>query len=258
MNETSPFPTAENEPSREILLSPVRPIPPEQPPAAVSPFVITETELEASDATLPELLPIDTDDPDAAMNALRGRMALIADEYANGKINRAQFDALYQRYGEQRTIIERLIARDPESSAWKQVLGVAENTGYLRDQFEAQALYYAVFRHQQYEPIAAGGRQPPNLSMIESALKRVWATDNRPKHGLGRRPLGSTQWLILATGEHAVTVVLFSLEPSITQSRLVRDLHADFERANAAALVRGWIVPERMVFPQRALMETQL
>ena len=48
---------------------------------------------------------------------------------------------------------------------------------------------------------------------------------------------------------------MFSLEPSIAQARLVRDLHADFERANQAALARGWIVPERMVFPQRALVE---
>jgi len=84
----------------------------------------------------------------------------------------------------------------------------------------------------------------------------VWATPSRPKRGLGRRPVGGTQWLILAAGEHTITAVMFSREPSITQSRLVRDLHADFERANAAALARGWIVPERMVFPQRALIES--
>jgi hypothetical protein len=51
---------------------------------------------------------------------------------------------------------------------------------------------------------------------------------------------------------------MFNAEPSNAQARLVRDLHADFERANQAALARGWIVPERMVFPQRALVEGSL
>ena len=258
MDETPTFYSAENEPARESLLSPVRPPRPEQPAEmlSVSPFVLTQSEPDTDETTLTDILPIDTEDPNEAMNALRERMALIADEYANGKINRAQFDALYQRYGEQRTIIERLVARDPENSAWKQVLGVAEQTGYLRDQFEAQALFYAVYRHNQYAPLSTGGRLPPSLSIIEPALKRVWATPSRPNQGLGRRPVGGTQWLILAAGEYAVTVVMFSREPSITQSRMVRDLHADFERANAATLARGWIVPERMVLPQRALLES--
>jgi hypothetical protein len=79
---------------------------------------------------------------------------------------------------------------------------------------------------------------------------------NRPKAGLGRRQLTSGTWMILATGEHAATAVAFTQEPSTSQARLVRDLHADFERANQAALARGWIFQERMVFPQRALVET--
>src|SRR5690606_18563985 len=55
------------------------------------------------------------DDPDAALVSLRQRMKLTADEFAEGKINRAQFHALYARYSEQRSIIERLLERDPET-----------------------------------------------------------------------------------------------------------------------------------------------
>jgi len=87
-------------------------------------------------------------------------------------------------------------------------------------------------------------------------LQMVWKMPNRPKVGLGRRQFPSGNWMLLATGEHAATAVIFTLEPSAAQARLVRDLHADFERANQAALARGWIVQERMVFPQRALVET--
>ena len=37
---------------------------------------------------------------------LRKKMEHIASEFADGKINRAQFNAIYRRYDEQRTIID--------------------------------------------------------------------------------------------------------------------------------------------------------
>jgi hypothetical protein len=192
------------------------------------------------------------------MNTLRRKMEVIADEFAQGKINRAQFNAMYKRYSEQRTIIERLIERNPDSDAWKQVIGVQGQTGFLRSHYAAQPLYYVVYQHNKFEPIMAGGKQKPNEALIEPVVKHVWSLPSRPKNGLGRKPVGEMHWLILAVGDYTATVVMFSLEPAIAQARLVRDLHADFERANRAALARGWIVPERMVFPQRALTETGL
>jgi hypothetical protein len=191
------------------------------------------------------------------MDALRSKMELIADEFAQGKINRAQFNARYKRYSEQRTIIERLIERNPESDAWKQVLGTKGHTGFLRSHFAAQTLYYLVYRHANHEPILSGGKQP-NEALLKPVLSAVWSMRSRPKTALGRKQLGDRDWLILACGEHAATAVMFNAEPSNAQARLVRDLHADFERANQAALARGWIVPERMVFPQRALVEGSL
>jgi hypothetical protein len=81
---------------------------------------------------------------------------------------------------------------------------------------------------------------------------------NRPRIGLARKDMGNGRWMILATGEHAVTLTLFLLEPSIAQANLVRDLHADFERANRRALERGTRSLDRFVFPQRALTEKRL
>jgi hypothetical protein len=67
--------------------------------------------------------------------------------------------------------------------------------------------------------------------------------------------MGSGNWLVLALGDRAVTLVMFMLEPSTAQINLVRDLHADFERANRGALERGTRSLDRFVFPQRALAE---
>jgi hypothetical protein len=266
VNDPKSPPPSESDSSRDRR-SPVRPTPnPPAAPSAARPAPPPDApqrdpqalDAQASGAQPRSAPPESPTNPGSAMNTLRTKMEFIADEFAQGKINRAQFNAMYKRYSEQRTIIERLIERNPDSDAWKQVISVKGQTGFLRHHFAAQPLFYAVYRHHDYKPILHGGKQPPDTSLLHPVLKLVWSMSTRPKNGLGRKPLGESNWLILAVGDYAATTVVFSVEPSIAQARLVRDLHADFERANQAALARGWIMPERMVFPQRALVETGL
>lgn len=237
----------------DAMRSPIRPTPPAEPKRASQQIPRatpqTPSALPQAEAPINSL---------SAMDALRSKMELIADEFAQGKINRAQFNAMYKRYSEQRTIIERLIERNPESDAWKQVLNTNGHTGFLRSHFAAQSQYYLVYRHNNYEPMLTGGKREADQALLKPVLSLVWSMRNRPKAALGRKQVGDHDWLILACGEYAATAVIFNAEPSNAQARLVRDLHADFERANQAALARGWIVPERMVFPQRALVEGSL
>jgi hypothetical protein len=103
-----------------------------------------------------------------------------------------------------------------------------------------------------------GGKQQPTMDRIGQVLTALWSMTSRPKIGLARKDMGNGQWLVLALGEYAVTLALFQLEPSASQTNLVRDLHNDFERANRRALERGTRSLDRFVFPQRALAENQL
>jgi len=196
------------------------------------------------------------DGPHAALEQLRRKMEAVASEFGEGKINRAQFNAIYGRYSEQRTIIERLIQRNPENQAWKQAAAPG-HTSFLRDHFEARLLSYLVYQHGLATPLMMGGRQQPDMGQISQVLQALWGLPNRPKVGLARKAMGNSQWLVLALGEFAVTLVLYQLEPSAAQANLVRDLHADFERANKLALERGTRSLDRFVFPQRALTEKQ-
>src|SRR3954463_3466970 len=100
----------ETDPSRDAKRSPVRPSLPQQPQRVPQASVPQPT----------PVLPESPTNPNAALNTLRGKMELVSDEFAQGKINRAQFNAVYKRYSEQRTIIERLLERNPDSEAWKQ------------------------------------------------------------------------------------------------------------------------------------------
>ncbi len=199
------------------------------------------------------------EDPEQALIALRLKVEALVDEYAQGEINRVQFNALYQRYSEQRAIIDKLMQRNPASEAWRQVLGGRGQTGFLRARLEAQPISYGVYARGQPAALLTGGLQ--NLEAVfpaDAVLRAVWAMSHRPAIGLGRKLLRNDEWLVMAVGSAAATMVIFSLEPSKTQAQLLRDLHVDFERANQLALSRGSLAADRLVFPQRALFEQEM
>lgn len=227
----------------DAVRSPIRPAapPPTMPPNRVVPKAEEE----------PPVLP---DDPQSVLETLRQKMEGVANEFSAGKINRAQFNAIYGRYSEQRTIVERLIERDPNNDAWKHAAAPG-HTSFLRHHFEARLIYYLVYQHNSPTPLMMGGKQQADMNQIGQVLRSVWGSKNRPQVGLARKDMGKGQWLVLALGPHAITLAMYMLEPSTVQINLVRDLHADFERANRAALERGTRSLDRFVFPQRALAE---
>ena len=187
-----------------------------------------------------------------ALEALRQKIDHVTNEFAAGKLNRAQFDAIYRRYDDQRQVLERLIERNPDSQAWKQVMQPGL-TAHLREQFEARCQYYAVFTlASTSHPLLVDGPQQPDIQKIIPAIHALLDRKNRPRTGLARKHLGGDRWLVLALGENSFTCVLYQLEPSRAQINRVRDLHNDFERANRSTLTS---TSEKMVFPQRALVE---
>jgi hypothetical protein len=198
--------------------------------------------------------PNEATNPVRALVSIRQKMERLADEFAQGRLNRAQFNAVYRRYSEQRAIIERLLERDPQSDAWRQVVAPRGQTGFLRAQYQAQTEWFAVYA-QGGTRLFYSGTDPRVIASLDGTLGRVWEMPQRPAHGLGRLVLPNGSWMLIATGEYAATAVSFSQEPAVAQARLVRDLHADFERANRESLARRWYEADRMVFPQRALVE---
>lgn len=247
MNDRSNNPNAFGTPPEKgnERRSPVRPPMPESPPTTRPMPKMPGAPKDERDYT----------NPVSALNQLRKKMEIIANEFAEGKVNRAQFNAVYGRYGEQRAIIERLLERNPDSSAWKQVVGTGGHTSFLRQHFEGHPLYFVVFRHKVPRPLMIGGKGTPNVKQLAPVLKALWSMPRMPEEGLARKQMGESEWLVMAVGRLSLTMVVFMMEPSRIQSNLVRDLHADYERANRAALERGTSRLERMVFPQRALVE---
>lgn len=235
--------------------SPVRPAPPNfpTPPDPITPKPRSTQTVAVAPAGVEERL-----QAEAALEGLREKTAEIANEFASGKLNRAQFTAMYASYNERRVIIEQLLARDPDSQAWQRVARPGQ-TGFLRQHFEARILSYTIYNYNVpfgEALIATHGTVPliPGVGEKILAAMNVIIQD-RGNPGALRKSIDGGRWIAIVPGKYTVGIALFSLEPSEQQFRRVQDIHADFERANRVVLDRGIRVPEQLVFPDRALFE---
>jgi hypothetical protein len=192
-----------------------------------------------------------------ALINLRQKMAGVAAEFAQGKLNQAQFDAIYGRYSEQRDITERLLARDPESQAWQSVVR-SGHTGFLKQHYAARVLSYAIHDQETFRQIALTGSIQIARAQVEAALSRLRAViEQRGNPGPALKQLGDGRCVLFMPGSLSVVIAIFSLEPSKTQIGRIEDIHRDFERANQHALHARDYTTSRMVFPHRALFEDQ-
>ena len=228
------------------MQSPLRPQRPE--PDAPSKGAQSENSAQAGPKRVSE-----SESPSEKLADIREKMEQTANEFANRTLNRAQFNAIYAHYEEQRRIIEQIVARDPENEGWKQV-GRSGKTSFLRDPFQAQPLNYVIYLHRQPRPLMGNGSRP-DMRRIGGLLRQLW-TEQSIKTGVATVELKQSEtWLVMASARYGVTFVTFNLEPSGAQIERVHNLHGDFERANRIFLERNRIHRAQMVFPQRSLLE---
>jgi hypothetical protein len=190
-----------------------------------------------------------------ALINLREKMAQVAAEFAEGKLNQAQFDAIYSRYSEQRDITERLLARNPNSQAWQSVIQ-SGHTQFLKQHFEARVLSYAIYDQESGDAINLTGPVVMKRAQVRAVLERLRDIfQARGNPGPAQRKLEDERSVVFMPGERSVAVVIFSRVPAPAQVDRIQDIHRDFERANQHALRRRDYANSRMVFPHRALFE---
>lgn len=192
-------------------------------------------------------------DPQSVLDDLRRRIRSATNEYAAGHLNAPQFQAIHRHYTEKRMIVEQLLERNASSSAWEAAASPGM-TGFLKERFEARPLFYAVFRRGEKRPLRSEGKiQQDTAQELYRLLQMYWRV-TQWRSGLAQKSLGKGHWMLLVAGEKSLTLVVFMFQPSSLQLQHVRDLHADFERANARQLEAGAPVT-RFVFPQRSLLQ---
>ncbi|MFN8417693.1 MAG: hypothetical protein U0528_00365 [Anaerolineae bacterium] len=241
--------------------APIRPVSPEPPTEPVQPLMPSVRSSSTSEPRKPDTgdLMKDPERAEEALIRLREKTAQISMEFSEGKLNRAQFAAMYARFNEIRTIIEQIIANNPNSTAWQNVARPG-HTGFLRQHYEAQPLAFSIHLYEPPTQIANTGVRIDLLPIPESitntvmsALRVFVAKKGIP--GPAGKVLEHGKWITIVAGEISATLVLWSLEPAARQVTFIQDLHRDFERANKLTLDRGVYTSEQLVFPHRSLLK---
>ncbi|PJF35500.1 MAG: hypothetical protein CUN49_10235 [Candidatus Thermofonsia Clade 1 bacterium] len=254
---SEPAAAPESEPIKPpaVSASPVRPSPPEENIVPAEPILPNVRSTQSAPTThsvgnLEERLRAEL-----ALEKLRQKTARVAAEFASGKINRAQFVALYAHYNEKRIIIERLLERNPDTQAWQSVASDGQTT-FLRQHYASRMLSYAIYFHDAMQPLVAQGQPqlPEDMTFkILTAIRLVRRTQRTLS--AQRKQVDESHWAVFIPAEFTTAIAMFLLEPSTRQVLLVQDLHRDFEHANHKLLVRNIRAADQYVFPHRALFE---
>jgi len=166
-------------------------------------------------------------------------MAQLAEDFAQGKLNRTQFQEIYAHYQRQRQQVEEALvnAAGPESLAASVQPGL---TGILRERHAAKILSYAIYDNTTGLPLATVGTFRIDTSLLVPMLSsfRTAATEMFGA-GLRSTEIEGGRWLCFVPGQYSTLMVLFSVEPARVQLTLIEDLHRDFEVANRPALADG-------------------
>jgi hypothetical protein len=185
----------------------------------------------------PAALPTDVAGAQAYLATLQQKMARLAEDFAVGKINRLQFKTIYTHYREQRQVVEALL-NSMTNSTWRRAVSEGK-TVILMKRGAAEILSYALYDNDSSLLLASTGRfnvDPavviPMLSAYRSATAEAFGG------GVSNSEIEGGRWLSFLSGRYTTFIALFSLEPAGAQLALLRDLHHDFEVANAEVLAQ--------------------
>jgi hypothetical protein len=230
-------------PSRSVLPSPHDPA--DRPPP--SPGTPTAQPASVAPAASPTPQPGPASGPVAVtlsdarlyLQELRGKMARVAEEFAQGQLNRAQFQEIYVHYQRQRVDIEQAMYDIPGSDVWRDAVMIGL-TSMLRRRNAARILGYAICDTSTDAPLASVGEFQRGTRQLALMLSKLHSASHESPGGRIRgAQIEGGRWLCSVTGQFTTLFVVYSTEPARLQLTLAQDLHRDFETANRSALIRG-------------------
>jgi hypothetical protein len=183
------------------------------------------------------------------LERVRAKMSRLAEEFAAGSINRAQFQELFQHYQNERRTIETWLEQARDSESWKKAATEGKSV-IIRRQHQAAVLGYAVYENDSGIPLNTIGEFEidsalaiPMLSSYRSATQEIFGASMRSTEIEGGR------WACFVSGQYTTLMSLFNTEPAAKQLDALEELHALFEQANRPYLQTPPADPERLVFP---------
>jgi hypothetical protein len=200
-------------------------------------------------AHVPEDQVVSEERPEVYLERVQAKINRLAEEFASGMINQAQFQELFDHYRREKQTVQRWLEIAPESDAWKESTTEGESV-IIRAGYEAKVLGYAIYENDSGMPLNTIGQfelEPelvvPMLSSYRAATREIFGAGMRSSEIEGGR------WLCFVPGEFTTLMALFSTSPASKQLESMEDLHRLFEKANRNLLGARFVDPRELVFP---------
>lgn len=189
------------------------------------------------------------DQAEVYLERVEAKIGKLANDFANGAINQAQFQKLYKHYQNEIRTVNTLMAAAPDTDEWKQ--GVTEGASLLiRKQAMAKAEGYAIYENDSGMPLITLGDFKidsalaiPMLSAYRAATREIFGG------GMRSTELEGGGWLYFVPGEKTTMMAMFTSEPAGQQTDFLEKLHIVFEQANRNQLQSQPIDTDALVFP---------
>lgn len=169
----------------------------------------------------------------------------LLEEFSEGKLNREQFHAIYERYNGQMELADK--ALNGQDIPWSEQEG---GTIFIREKFMGKARGMMIVANQNGNIIETLGNFGVDFSVLApvlSKLTQALQTDSTVERVVKR--LGEHEWLLFAGGKYTTVVTLFENEPSSYQTLVIQRMHEDFENANYEFFKTGQIDSSKLVYP---------
>lgn len=189
------------------------------------------------------------------LQRLQVKVSQLAEDFAEGVINREQFQRLYEHYQRERRGIENLLNLETSDDALRAAIGEGQSV-VIRKQHIARAQGYAIYENESGMPVTTLGKfelDPslvvPMLSSFRAAAKEIFGG------GIRSTAIEGGRWLCFVPGELTTLLALFTTEPAQKQMDYIEDLHRLFEKANRHKLSRTPVDPAGLLFPHEFFLK---
>lgn len=205
----------------------------------------------------PSAAPPAADEAEAAeqyLDKVQAKVAKLAEDFAEGSLNRIQFQDLYAHYQREIRTVEQVI--ESKQGDWREATTEGQSL-LIRRRKLARAEGYAIYENESGMPLSTLGKfelEPelivPMLSSYRAATAEMFGG------GLRSTEIDNGRWLCFVAGQHTTLMALFTVEPAPKQLEYLGQLHRTFESANRKALSAPPVNPDVLIYPHEHYLGT--
>ena len=184
------------------------------------------------------------------MEKQKKKIEALSQRYANGELNKDQYENLLKHYQEKIQKLEDMV-EDHNGQMLKRKDLPEGQTLIIRRAHAARLTGISVYKKDPFDILKIAG----DFSLDHNGMRpliHLVAKKNENEDGL---PIQlekiNDQWVLLVCGEMSVTVALFTAEPSKKQINKMRELQLNFESANSNLLNHSKVKKELLVIPHQ-------